>query len=221
MSMRLSGGQGSILGFRRCLCENQGANLVPALLSGRVAVGTVGGTVADASVTVSPASQSHPIAEGTILVRGGEGNSSGPFPNRDCRRPPGGIEQVHTARPEFTHTIGLSSNHVLETTGQVMDFELFTGNSAGLHPRVPVTGARDVPARDRSPLKSGCVGRRGKPATGAQGQVPDSPRRVGARRMTEAWLRRPARETGDRRSRSGPGQPSARWRPPNDWVAGV
>jgi hypothetical protein len=45
------------------------------------------------------------------------------------------------------------SNRRLETTGQAIDSELFTRNSAGLFPGAPVTGAGDVPAPDRSPLK--------------------------------------------------------------------
>ena len=43
---------------------------------------------------------------------------------------------------------------MLESTGQAIGSELFTGNSACLLPRAVVTGARDVPARDRSRLSS-------------------------------------------------------------------
>lgn len=46
----------------------------------------------------------------------------------------------------------LSSNHMLKTTGQAIDSQLFTGNSAGLLPRAVVTGARDGP-QGRLPLK--------------------------------------------------------------------
>jgi hypothetical protein len=42
---------------------------------------------------------------------------------------------------------------ILEIAGQAIDSEWFTRNSDGFFPGVPVTGARDVPAPDRSPLK--------------------------------------------------------------------
>jgi hypothetical protein len=55
---------------------------------------------------------------------------------------------------DFDGARTLSSNHMPRTTSQVIDLGAFTGDSTcSLSPAV-VTGARDVRARDRSPLVS-------------------------------------------------------------------
>ena len=51
--------------------------------------------------------------------------------------------------------VSLSANHWPETAGQDIDSESLIGNSAGLFSAAAVSGARDVPGRDRSPLAAG------------------------------------------------------------------
>ena len=46
----------------------------------------------------------------------------------------------------------LSTNHLLETATQDTDSEALVDNSVRLLPAATVSGARDVPGRDRSPL---------------------------------------------------------------------
>ena len=48
----------------------------------------------------------------------------------------------------------LSTNHLLETATQDTDSEALVDNSVRLLPAAKVSGARDVPERDRSPLVS-------------------------------------------------------------------
>ena len=48
----------------------------------------------------------------------------------------------------------LSTNHLLETATQDTDSEALVDNSVRLLPAATVSGARDVPERDRSPLVS-------------------------------------------------------------------